>query len=454
MVPVWQLLSLFWELSSVAEGPVGAASAGGRWHGGRGAPGLTDAADAEAAAKGFRALTALCFLLWMQTIGRTCWLLLSLALVRDDKLETAFAASMEWTSIAPRFEWLLSALTRGLAIFPPSYVFWYAVARELYSARGTPLRQLVMLGCGAGVSEVFSSATSLAPNAPNAALWQSCAELFSALTPIIALTPLGSALGWRAPPRALLALVAPATLAAVVLLEAPRRGVRARGEGSGAAGWGHGTAGSDGDEIRGRSGQVWSGDEAGQDPFGDVTAHNASLRGLIWLATGRTETEPLLPSPFQRSRSLPRGHTAALTVLAGLLCRDGPLQRALWRPGASPMPAELRSVARLLLDYAFCAANDRSISSGVGAVWPLGGSLLASLLHDVFLSRRGRASLRAGLGALRAQEEEMAPPDPLRFPRELLEALRRWAAMPGLGVRGCVVAHEDLLIGTAVPASR
>jgi hypothetical protein len=442
-VPVWQLLSLFWELSRVVGADeVPGAHHGPRWHPGRGPPALTGAAEADAAARGFRALTALCFLLWVQTIGRTCWLLLSLALVRDDKLETAFAASMEWTSIAPRFEWLLSALTRGLAIFPPSYVFWYAAARELFSARGTPLRQLVMLACGAGLSELFSSATSLAPNAPNAALWQSCAEFFSALTPVIALTPLGSPGVWRAPPRALLVLLIPATLAAVVLLEAPRRGVRARGEGG------------DGGDGRGKSGQAWEGDEAGEDPFGDVTAHNASLRGLIWLATGRTETEPLMPSPFQRSRSLPRGQTAAAGVIAGLLSRDGPLQRALWRPGGSPIPAELRPIARLFLEYAYRATNDHSISTGMGALWPVGGSLLASLLHNVFLSRRGRTTLRAGLKALRAQEEEMAPPDELKFPRDVLEGLRRWTAMPGLGVRGCVVAHDDLKLGTAVPASR
>ena len=84
----------------------------------------------------------------------------------------------------------------------------------------------------------------------------------------------------------------------------------------------------------------------------------------------------------------------------------------------------------------------------------MGSSLLASLLHDVLLSRRGRVALRTGLAALKAQEEQMAPPDQLRFPRELLQGLKRWTFMPGLGVRGCVVAHEQLTSDRAVPASR
>jgi len=127
IVPVWQLLLLYYELSSE---PDAAGGAGGMApEGGLLMPGVgrlllprqppPDDVGADAAARGFRALTALCFLLWLQTVGRTCWLLLSLALVRDDKFETSFAQSMEWTCIAPRFERLLSALTRGLAIFPP-----------------------------------------------------------------------------------------------------------------------------------------------------------------------------------------------------------------------------------------------------------------------------------------------------------------------------------------------
>jgi len=80
-----------------------------------------------------------------------------------------------------------------------------------------------------------------------------------------------------------------------------------------------------------------------EDAFGDVTHHNASLRGLVWLVTGRTELEPLLPS----ARATRRKRTSvALNVLAELLARDGPLQRSLWASGASPIPLELRPVAR------------------------------------------------------------------------------------------------------------
>ncbi|EOD38140.1 hypothetical protein EMIHUDRAFT_449012 [Emiliania huxleyi CCMP1516] len=337
---------------------------------------------------GLRRLGAAAQLLLCLSVGRTCWLLLSLALVRDDATETSFVDAMTFTSIAPRVERLLSAATRGLAIFPPGYVFWYAAALELLNCRGPRLAQMALLGTGLGVSQVLGSATSLAPSAATAALWRGWAEQARALVPLVAL--LQSAGSFDAPPpRCLLLLAAP-----------------------------------------------------------DVTARNASLRGLDSLLRLKRMHSRVRAAASKASES------ASLNFLARLLGEGGPIHTALLTSGGSPLPSELLPVARLLLDHSHRVANEPRIGSAVAQLWPMGGSLLASLLHDVFLSQHGRWMLRRGLCALQAQEEEMAPPDEVRFPRELLHGLKKWTLMPAVGVRGCVVAHDDLKADSAVPASR
>lgn len=155
-----------------------------------------------------------------------------------------------------------------------------------------------------------------------------------------------------------------------------------------------------------------------------------------------------------RAAASKASESASLNFLARLLGEGGPIHNALLTSGGSPLPSELLPVARLLLDHSHRVANEPRIGSAVAQLWPMGGSLLASLLHDVFLSQHGRWMLRRGLCALQAQEEEMAPPDEVRFPRELLHGLKKWTLMPAVGVRGCVVAHDDLKADSAVPASR
>ena len=74
-------------------------------------------------------------------------------------------------------------------------------------------------------------------------------------------------------------------------------------------------------------------------------------------------------------------------------------------------------------------------------LWPLGGRALGGLL-SMLLQPTERHKLRRGL--LRLREQDLEERAPWNHPH--LTALREWLLVPQLGLRGSLVAHDDLKV--------
>eukprot|EP00966_Prymnesium_polylepis_P035098 815638-Prymnesium_polylepis.1 len=88
------------------------------------------------------------------------------------------------------------------------------------------------------------------------------------------------------------------------------------------------------------------------------------------------------------------------------------------------------------------------VSAAAAELWPTGGRALGALLLMV-LQPSARHELRRGL--LRLREQDVAERAPWMAPE--LKLLREWLLVPQLGLRGSLIAHDDLKVEHNVPCA-